>query len=100
MEILSRQYNIHYKACVGSLIYLFSSRVDLYLSAHKLEMFSSNNGKVNVYGLIQLLRYIRYNKNLGLKYYDKIEDSPLSDLLGQAFVNTDRQLMMFSYYRW
>ena len=27
VEVLSREYNIHYRDCVGSLIYIFSTRV-------------------------------------------------------------------------
>ena len=44
--------------------------------------------------------YIRENNNLGLKYYSKKEDAPLSDILRQASINTDKQLMMFSDSRW
>ena len=29
VEKLNREYNIHYRACIGSLIYLLSTRVDL-----------------------------------------------------------------------
>ena len=36
VEILTREYNIHYRACIGSLVYLFSTRVDLSFSVHKL----------------------------------------------------------------
>ena len=28
-EKLAREFNIHYKACIGSFIYIFSTRVDL-----------------------------------------------------------------------
>ena len=31
VESLTREYNIHYRACIGSLIYLLSTRVDLVL---------------------------------------------------------------------
>ena len=44
----------------------------------------ANPGRLHFEGLLQLLRYIRYNKNLGLKYYSKIENKPLSDLLRQS----------------
>ena len=47
-------------------------------------------------GLVQLLRYIRYNNNLGLIYYFKIDDSTLSGLLIQAVINTEYQLVVFS----
>ena len=34
-ERLTREYNIHYRACIGSLIYLLSTRVDLSFAVHK-----------------------------------------------------------------
>ena len=46
-EKLTREFNIHYRACIGSFIYLLSTRVDLSLSVHKLANFSSNPGKVH-----------------------------------------------------
>ena len=79
---------------MGSLIYLLPTIADFCFSVHNLEMFLSNPGKVNFEGLVQLLRYIRDNKNLGLKYYSKIEGAPLSDLLIHASINTDIQLMV------
>ena len=35
IETLTREYNIHYIACIGSLIYLLSTRVDLSFAVHK-----------------------------------------------------------------
>ena len=63
---------------------------------HKLARLLSNLGKVNLYGLVHSLRYIRYNKNLVLKYYTNIKYAPLSDLLRQANIKTKNQLMDFS----
>ena len=67
VEKLTREYSIHYRACIGSLIYLLSTRVDLSFAVHKLARFSANPGKVHFEVLVHLLRYIRYNKTLGLK---------------------------------
>ena len=61
-EKLTREYNIHYRACIGSLIYLLSTRVDLSCAVNKLEKFSANTGKVHFEVLIHLLIYIRDNK--------------------------------------
>ena len=55
VESLTREYNIHYRACIGSLIYLLSTRVDLSFSVHKLAKFSANPGKVHFEGLVHLL---------------------------------------------
>ena len=59
VEKLSRELNIHDRACIWSLIYLLSMRVDLSYAVHKLAKFSSNPGKVKFEGLVHLLRYIR-----------------------------------------
>ena len=53
---LTREFNIHYRACIGSLIYLLSTRMDLSFAVHKLAKFSANPGKVHFEGLIHLLR--------------------------------------------
>ena len=58
--------------------------------------FLSIVGKAHFEGLLHLLRYIRDNKNLGLKYYSKIEDVPLYDLLGKYIIKSENQLMVLS----
>ena len=65
-EKLTMEFNIHYRACIGSLIYLLPTRVDLSLSVHKLAKFPANPGKLQFEGLVHILRYIRYNKTLSL----------------------------------
>ena len=47
VEKFTRELNIQYRACIGSLIYLLSTRVDLSFAVHKLAKFSANPGKVN-----------------------------------------------------
>ena len=59
-------------------------------------MFLSNTGKVYFEGLVQLLRYIRDSKNLGLIYYAKIEDAPLLNLLRQYIIYSENQLVVLS----
>ena len=48
---------------------------------HKLEEFSENPGKVQFEGLVHLLRYIRENNILGLKYYADMNDTSVTELL-------------------
>ena len=90
VEKLTRGFNIHYRACIGSLVYLLSTRVDLSFAVHKLAKFSSNPGKVHFEGLVHLLRYIRDNKNLGLNYYADIKYTPLSGMLRQAIIKNEK----------
>ena len=42
-----------------------------------------------------MLRYIRDNKTLGLKYYADLNDAPGTDLLRQANIKTKNHLMVF-----
>ena len=100
VENFTREFNIHYRPCIGSLIYLLSTRVDLSFAVHKLEKSSANPGKVHSEGLIHLLRYIRYNNTLGLKYYTDMNDAPVTDLLRQASIKTENHLMDFSDSSW
>ena len=70
--------------------------MDLSFAVHKLAKFSANPGKVHFEGLVHLLRYIRNNKTLGLKYYADLNDAPVTDILIQANIKTKNHLMAFS----
>ena len=74
--------------------------MDFSFEVYKLEKFSANPGKVHFEKLVHLLRYIWYNKTLGLKYYANINDAPVSDILRQASIKTENQLMDFSDSNW
>ena len=74
--------------------------MDLSFAVHKLAKFSANPGKVNFEGLIHLLRYIRDNKTLGLKYYADLNDAPVTDILRKANIKTNNSLMAFSDSSW
>ena len=95
VEKFTRVYDIHYRACIGSLIYILYTRVDLSFAVHKLAKFSANPGKLHFEGLVHLLRYIRDNKTLGLKYYVDLNEAPVIDLLRQAIIKTRNHLMAF-----
>ena len=95
VEKLTRELNIHYRACIGSFIYLLFTIADLSFFVHKLAEFSSNPGKLHFEVLIHLLRYIRNINNLGLNYCADMKDAPLPKLLRKAIINTENQLMSF-----
>ena len=67
---------------------------------HKLAKFLANPGKRHFEVLVNLLRYIRDNKTLGLKYYTDMNDVPVTDLLRQASIKTENHLMAFSDSSW
>ena len=95
VEVISRYYNIHYIAFWGSFIYLLYTRINFCFAVHILELFLSNPGEIYIEVLVQCLGYIRDNKNLGLEYYARIEDTPISYLFRQAIINYDNPLMVF-----
>ena len=74
--------------------------MDLSFAVHKLAKFSANPDKVHFEGLIHLLRYIRDNKTLGLKYYADINDAPVTYLLRQSSIETKNCLMNFYGSSW
>ena len=74
--------------------------MDLSFSVHKLEFFSENPGKAHFEGLVHLLRYIRDNNTLVLKYYADLNDAPVTDLLRQSNIKTKNPLMDFSDSSW
>ena len=74
--------------------------MDLSFAVQKLGNFSENPGKVHFEGLVLLLRYIRDNKTLILKYYDDINDAPVYYLLRQASIKTENRLMGFYDSSW
>ena len=74
--------------------------MDLSFAVHKLAKFSANPGKVHFEGLVHLLRNIRDNKTLGLKYYADLNDAPVTDLLRQANIKTKNHLIDFSDSSW
>ena len=70
--------------------------MDLSFAVHKLAKFSSNPLKVHLEVFVHLLRYIRDNNTLGLKYYEDMNYSPVTYLLIQASIKTKNNLMYFS----
>ena len=100
VDKLTIEFNSSYRACIGSLIYLLSTRMDFSFEVQSLAKISSNPGKVHSEGLVHLFRYIKDNKSLGLKYYADIKYSTLSDLLRQVNIKTENQLMAFSDSTW
>ena len=85
---MTREYNIHYRDCIGPLIYLLSTRMELRFAVHKLATFSANPGKLHFEGFAYLFIFIMYNKSFGLKYYAAMNDAPLTGLLRQASIKT------------
>ena len=64
------------------------TRVDSCFTVHKLAWFSSNPGKLNFGGMENCWYILETTGTWDKKYYDKIKDTPLSELLRQARIKT------------
>ena len=47
VDILTSIFNVHYRACIGLLVYLLSTVLGFIFTVHKLAFFLENPGKVN-----------------------------------------------------
>ena len=74
--------------------------MNLSFAVHRLAKFSSNPSKVHFGGLVNVSRYIRDNKTLGLNYYSNMNYATLSEMLRQASIKTEDQLMDLSDSNW
>ncbi len=69
---LSIEFNIDFASCIGSLIYLSMTRVDIAFAVNKLEKFTKQPGKIQLKALIHLLHYLQENNNYGTRFYGNI----------------------------
>ena len=95
VDKLNREYQYSLQSFYWIIYYLISTRVGLSFSVHKLANFSSNPGKVHFEGLLHILRYIRDNKTLGLKFHADMNDAPVSEILRQASIKAENQFLDF-----
>ncbi len=86
---LALEYNIDYASCIGSLIYLGMTRVDIVFAVNKLAKFTHRPGKAHFKAVLHLLRYLRDNIYLGLKFYSEISDSPIIHVLHSNKISQD-----------
>ena len=80
--------------------FIFCLQEWIWVCSAQVRIFSSNPGKVHFEGLVHLLRYIRENETLGLNYYVDMNDALVSDLLRQAIIKNENQLIDFSDSSW
>ena len=76
------------------LFIIYNSRFEF--CSTQVRKVSSNPGKLHSEGLVHLLRYIRDNDTLGVRYFTNMNDAPVSDLLIQDSINTENKLMDLS----
>jgi len=78
---LEKEYNIDFTSCIGSLIYLGMTRCDKVYSVNKLAKFTRQPGRNHFEALLHLLRYLRDNALLGIRFYSDLIRAPLIETL-------------------
>jgi hypothetical protein len=100
VKALEEQYNIAYDSCVGALIYLAQTRPDIAFPVNKLAKFSRSPGTKHFEAILHLLRYLRDNTYLGLRYYSNANDSPIYKSLQDNKINETGLLLAYSDSSW
>jgi hypothetical protein len=97
---LEEEYNIEYASCIGSLIYLTMTRTDILFAVNKLAKISRSPGRVHFDVLIHLLRYLRDNVYLGIKFYSNFMEAPLLKSLSSQNIEQHHPFFCFSDSSW
>jgi transposase InsO family protein len=80
-EALSNEFNLDVASCVGALIYLALTRVDISHAVNKMAKYTRRPGKNHFMALVHVLRYLRDNSHVGITFYSDLERSPIHNLL-------------------
>jgi hypothetical protein len=99
-KVLSKEYNIDFASCVGALIYLTMTRTDILHAVNKLAKFTRKPGRSHFEVMVHILRYLRDNTYLGMRYYSNIANAPLTQMLISQSIQSNHFLFGFSDSSW
>jgi hypothetical protein len=99
-KLLEQEYNVDFASCVGSLIYLGMTRCDIVYAVNKLAKFTRLPGRVHFDVLLHLLRYLRNNTLLGIRFYSDLFRAPLIKMLETQEIQQHHTLFGFSDSSW
>lgn len=99
-KLLEQEYNFEYASCIGSLIYLAMTRCDITFAVNKLAKFSERPGKKHFEAILHVLRYLRDNTFIGLKFYSNASEAPITHMLHEAGIQQDHPFYTFSDSSW
>jgi hypothetical protein len=97
---LAVEYNIDYASCIGSLIYLGMTRVDIIFAVNKLAKFTHKPGKIHFNALIHLLRYLRDHSSVGIRFYSDVSTAPIIQTLASENIKPNHPFYGFSDSSW
>jgi hypothetical protein len=93
---LSEDTNVDFASCLGSLIYLSMTRMDIIYTVNKLAKFTHRPGKVHFAGLLHLLRYLRDNSSYGVRFYSNLSEAPIYQMLLSQNIEEKHTLFSFT----
>ena len=81
-ETKTRFGNLHYRSVIGALLYVSCcTRQDICFVVNKLAKYAKNPEVVHFIALLHLVGFLKNSSNKGLRFYSKIESSPLFQIL-------------------
>ena len=97
---LAAEFNIDLASCVGALIYLGMTRVDIAHGVNKLAKFTRLSGRAHFNAMVHLLRYLRDHSHLGITFYRDFKRSPVCKLLVENNIKCDDVFFSFLDSSW
>jgi hypothetical protein len=97
---ISEEYNIGYASCIGSLIYLGMTRTDILYAVNKVAKFTKHPGRKHFDALIHVLRYLRDNTYLGIRFYHDVTEAPITKMLMMENIQQTHPFYGFSDSLW
>ncbi len=99
-KTLQEKYGIDFASCIGALLCLSYTRPDITDAVVKFAKYIRCPGVTHMETLLHLLRYLRDNMYLGLKFYSNITMSPITGLLSSNGISLDNPLCTFTDSSW
>ena len=83
-EALSTEYNLDFASCVGALIYLVLTCIDIMHAVNKMAKYTRRPGRNHFNILVHVLRYLRDHSHLGITFYSDLGRSPIHSMLQKS----------------
>ena len=101
-ETKTRFGNLHYRSVIGALLYVSCcTRPDICFAVNKLAKYANNPGVVHFRALLHLIGFLKNTSNKSLRFYSKIEFSPLFLLLKNNNIQiTEDTVVTFTDSSW
>jgi hypothetical protein len=97
---LQEEYKLDFASCVGALIYLALTRVDIAHAVNKLAKFTRLPGENHYNALLHVLRYLRDHSFFGITFYGELSDAPIYKMLKSVNMESNEPFLTMSDSSW